>query len=392
MINPDSRMLKYKRAENRVRELISNSRIGDKLPTERELAKMLGCNVLTVRKGMQVLVDEELVSRRVGSGTFVKKIPRVTGKQDRPAIEHIGIVGHNNGGYYSYQVIQAIANAALEQDIELRSFWTQDYGPSLLETVRDMARSGCKALIIPWFPPTRTEEVRSFIQESPLKPVLPLRLPGLEHLCFEEPGVYGKSAGVEVEVLYEYFLHLGAGRIHFIGPSNTESPAFQEKITAFIRCAAKSGREPVFGLFDNTPDKALALAAKYKEFAGSLAVISYDDAHAVRFMTAMHKLNLSAPGDFRIVGHNDSSAARNTEPPLSTIRENFEYIGQAMLASALGLAQGQQVQSNRSPNPRLLVRESCGGRGKAAALKIPNLDIEVLEVPEPDPLVESVQP
>jgi len=383
-------MLKYKRAEHQVRKLISNSRIGDKLPTERELAKMLGCNVLTVRKGMQILVDEKYLSRRVGSGTFVIKIPDIDESAGRSTVEHIGIVSHSDGGFYSFQVVQAIAGAALEQNIELRSFWTRDYGESLMETVRDMIRSGCKSLIIPWFPPSKTDVVRRFAQECPLQPVLPLRLPGLEHLCFEEPGVFGKSAGMEVEVLYEYFLRLGSERIHFIGPSNTDSPAFQEKITAFIRCAAKAGREPVFGLFDHSPEKTLALARKYKEFAGNLAIISYDDAHAVRFMTAMHKLSLTAPVDFRIVGHNDSSAARNTEPPLSTIRENFEYIGKAMLACAHGLALGKHVQSSRSPNPLLLVRESCGGRDIAAKFNIKNLDIEIIAPDEPALLADIV--
>ena len=381
-------MLKYKLAEQRVRKLLAHSRVGDKLPTERELAKMLGFNVLTVRKGMQVLVDEGYLNRRVGSGTFVKKKPEGDEASGRSVVEFIGIVSHSDGGFYSYQVVQAIASAALEQSLELRSFWTRDYGESLLGTVRDLARSGCKSLVIPWFPPAMIEAVRQFAHECPIPLVLPQRIPGLEHLCFEEPGVFGKSAGLEVEVLYEYFLRLNSERIHFIGPSDTESPAFQEKITAFIRSAAKAGREPVFGLFDNLPGKALALAHKYKEFAGNLAIISYDDAHAVRFMTAMHKLSLTAPTDFRIVGHNDSSAARNTEPPLSTIRENFEYIGGAMLACAHGLASGKHVQSNRSPNPRLLVRESCGGRDLAAKLNIKNMDIEIIARSEPEPVAQ----
>jgi DNA-binding LacI/PurR family transcriptional regulator len=390
MIYPDSRMLKYKRAEHQVRKLISNSRIGDKLPTERELAKMLGCNVLTVRKGMQILVDEGYLSRRVGSGTFVINIPAIEEFSGRPGVEHIGIVSHSDGGFYSFQVVQAIASAALEQNIELRSFWTRDYGESLMSTVRDMARSGCKSLIIPWFPPSKIDAVRRFAHESPIQPVLPQRLPGLEHLCFEEPGIFGKSAGLEVDVLYDYFIRLGSERIHFIGPSNTESPAFQEKITSFIRSAANAGREPVFGLFDHSTEKVLALARKYKEFAGNLAIISYDDAHAVRFMTAMHKLSLTAPVDFRIVGHNDSSAARNTEPPLSTIRENFEYIGGAMLQCAHALAQGKHVQSSRSPNPRLLVRESCGGREKAATFNIRNMDIEIISPTESEPVAGPV--
>jgi len=37
------------------------------------------------------------------------------------------------------------------------------------------------------------------------------------------------------------------------------------------------------------------LAQRWKTFRGDLAIISYDDEHALRFMTAMHKIGLSAP-------------------------------------------------------------------------------------------------
>ncbi len=383
MINQDSRMLKYKRAEQQVRKLISLARPGDRLPTERELAKMLDCNVLTVRKGMQTLVDEGFLSRRVGSGTFVSRIPPGE-TSEAMHVEYIGVLNHRDGGFYDYRLAQAIASEALSQNLPLRSVWTEDYGKPLLDTVADMARSGCKALIITWFPPALTDEVQRFVRASPLPPVLPLRLPGLEHLCFEDPGIFGKSAALEVEVLYEYFQRLGSTRVHFIGPDNVDSPVFREKVTAFVCHATKHGREPVFGLFGRSPEQALELARKYREYAGNLAIISYDDTHAIRFMTAMHKLGLKAPDDFRIVGHNESSAALHAEPPLSTVRENFEYIGHSMLAAAQGLAVGKIAQCTRSPNPKLVVRESCGGREVAASLHIPNLDIEFADLKAPD--------
>jgi DNA-binding LacI/PurR family transcriptional regulator len=381
MLAPKNTNLKYKLVEDRVRQLVANSRVGDKLPTERELAKLLDCNVLTVRKGMQALVDEKWLSRRVGSGTFVERVPEGPQDGDSFAADYIGIVNHSDGGLYSYRLAEAIAQEALKQGVEVRLVWTEDYGDSLLESVKDMARNGCRSLIFPWFPSSYVDSVRNFVAESPLKPVLPQRVSGLGYLCFEEPDVYGKSAVVEIEALYEYFHQLGADRIHFIGPNAANSPIFQEKTSAFVCCAAKSGREPVFGLF-GSPEQALELARKYKQYAGDLAIISYDDTHAVRFMTAMHKLGLFAPDDFCIIGHNESSAARNAEPPLSTIRENFEYIGKAMLATAQGLAAGTCVQSSRSPNPKLVVRMSCGGRDRAADLNVKNLDVEIDSLPD----------
>jgi DNA-binding LacI/PurR family transcriptional regulator len=107
-------------------------------------------------------------------------------------------------------------------------------------------------------------------------------------------------------------------------------------------------------------------------------VVSYDDEHALRFMTAMHKIGLGAPADFQIVGYNDTEASEFSDPPLSTIRQNFDYVGHWLLKSALGLARGQPDQSTRLPRPQLLVRASCGGAGRIDAAfrgKIPDLDL-----------------
>jgi DNA-binding LacI/PurR family transcriptional regulator len=120
------------------------------------------------------------------------------------------------------------------------------------------------------------------------------------------------------------------------------------------------------------------LAERWKAYRGDLAVISYDDEHALRFMTAMHKLGLSAPVDFQIVGYNDTEASEYSDPPLSTIRQNFDYIGHWLLKSALALSRGEQDQSSSLPRPQMLVRATCGGRSRideAFRTKLPNLDI-----------------
>ena len=380
MMDASTKPLKYKQVEQEVRKLIGRSRVEDKLPTERELASMYGCNFLTVRKGLRPLVDEGLLRRRVGSGTFVVRIPEeaprdkaVRGRR----LDYLGILIPSTGDLYSYRVVRAVADAALQQGLELRSAWAKEFSTAALATVRDMAQGGCKALILPWFQPGEMEHVRRFIQACPIPVVLPQLLPGLEHLCFEKQEIFGRSAAVEVEVTCEYFLRLGVRHIHFIGPDNVDAPVLQQRITAYACFAAKMGFEAKFGLVDQTMASMTALAEREKKFVGDLAIIGYDDVHAIRFLTAMHKLGLAAPRDFRIVGHNDTSASRNTDPPLSTLRQSYEYIGNAMLKSASAMARGETEQSGVSPDPKLIVRGSCGGWEVAGQFDIPRLEIEI---------------
>ena len=44
---------------------------GDKIPAERELAEQFGVSRMTLRQAVMMLVDEGVLERRVGSGTYV---------------------------------------------------------------------------------------------------------------------------------------------------------------------------------------------------------------------------------------------------------------------------------------------------------------------------------
>jgi GntR family transcriptional regulator len=48
---------------------------GEALPSERDLCALMGASRVTVRKAIELLIDEGLLSRRQGSGTFVT--PRI---------------------------------------------------------------------------------------------------------------------------------------------------------------------------------------------------------------------------------------------------------------------------------------------------------------------------
>ncbi|MFW6038937.1 MAG: GntR family transcriptional regulator [bacterium] len=67
----------YGRVTAHVQQLIVRKglRPGDALPSERTLAKQLGVSYVTVRRGLDVLVEAGTVQRFVGRGTFVAQPP-----------------------------------------------------------------------------------------------------------------------------------------------------------------------------------------------------------------------------------------------------------------------------------------------------------------------------
>lgn len=67
----------YMKLAHRLRQQIEDGEIGsgEALPSERDLCKISGASRVTVRKAIELLIEEGLLSRRQGSGTYVT--PRI---------------------------------------------------------------------------------------------------------------------------------------------------------------------------------------------------------------------------------------------------------------------------------------------------------------------------
>lgn len=374
-------LFKHKQVEAEVRQLVTALPVGARLPAERSLAASYGCNFLTVRRALKQLVDDGILVRRIGSGTFVLRHESQQAAV-RTASRRVGMLVCQGGNAYAYRVLQAIAHAGLEQKVELRSSWVADFSDDGLAQARLLEKEGCVALTLPWFPHDRLDEVRAFVRGSPLPVSLPMVIPGLEKNSFEQQEVFGTSLQVATEALCEYFRELGHRRIALLGPDSAGDVVLQKELSAYACFTSRENLPNFCGLVRPGAQAMDQLAERWRQYRGDFAVISYDDEHALRFMTAMHKLGLSAPEDFQIVGYNDTEASEYSDPPLSTIRQNFDYIGHWLLRSALGLAAGVPDQSSKLPRPRLVVRASCGGAGRVDdefRERLPKLDVLVDE-------------
>jgi len=63
----------YIQIHDEIHEAIDGGRWvpGDKIPAERDLAEQFGVSRMTLRQAIMLLVDENILERRVGSGTYV---------------------------------------------------------------------------------------------------------------------------------------------------------------------------------------------------------------------------------------------------------------------------------------------------------------------------------
>jgi hypothetical protein len=335
------------------------------LPAERDLAVSYECNFLTVRKALKRLVDDGTIVRRVGSGTFIARHPEENAGNSGSGRARMGVLVYQDSNPYAYRVLQSIAHASIDLKVDLRSIWVPNFGSDALAQVSLLKKDNCVALTLPWFPFEKLDEVRKFVLNCPLPVSLPLIIPGLEKNCFEREDIFGASSTtMTIADICRYYKALGHERIAFLGPDSTNDLILQRKISGYVHYTSRENLQSICGLVESGAQAMDQLADRWKPYQGNLAIVSYDDEHALRFMTAMHKIGLHASKDYCIVGYNDTEGSRYSDPPLSTIHQNFDYIGHWLLKSAHALSKGQVCQSSRTPKLKMVVRDSCGGREK----------------------------
>jgi len=376
-----TREKKYPYVAAYVEEMIQQGQFkpGDKLPGVRALAEQLGVTRITASKGLQRLSARGLIVCNVGSGSFVAgagiaaaAVPR------KPWI--FGMLIHENADAYGMQMVKEINKAVAQHGAKLHTASADGFGEDADRAVKQFMADGCNALIIPWVPYRDLSSLAAFGGRCKMPFVLPVLIPGLETHCFEAPEVFGLGMGLGVKALCDYYRLLGATRIALLGPNTRTDAAMQEDLVAYSEYIYQHGLNNLAALVGGDSIEMDGLAVRWSEFRGKIAIISYDDLHAIRFMTAMHKLGLTAPRDFQIIGCNNSSEAAFADPPLSSLQGDYASLADSLVRCALAAAAGVEWHSHTPAANTLVIRQSCGGANRITSDIVARLAARQLKI------------
>src|SRR5438445_8425848 len=161
-----------------------------------------------------------------------------------------------------------------------------------------------------------------------------------------------------VEQAFAHLRSLGHERVGMVlGPADHVPSA--RKLAAFQELSVAHGTDAELverGMFSMEGGQAAGLRLLRR---GATGVICASDVMALGVVRAARRESLSVPDDLSVIGFDDSALMSCTDPPLTTVRQPIEAMGQAAVAQLMSQVGGSRVSSEELLfEPELVVRSS----------------------------------
>lgn len=159
-----------------------------------------------------------------------------------------------------------------------------------------------------------------------------------------------------------HLVERGYERIIFV----SRPVAYARRLEGYLEALEAAGRqandEDVWcDVDDVTPGSLERVARRIAHLPGRKAVFALNDEVAMALIAAAHNLGLRVPADFGVVGYDNLPVGAILSPPLTSVSQPIEKLGELAVAMLLGQLEGDPVSPPHVVlEPTLVVRESCG--------------------------------
>jgi DNA-binding LacI/PurR family transcriptional regulator len=180
----------------------------------------------------------------------------------------------------------------------------------------------------------------------------------------EHAGVMDQASGARSAT--QHLLDLGHRTVvHVAGPD--EWLAAEARVHGWrttLRAANRVVEPHLRGDWSATSGYRAGLRLAPRVAAGEVtAVFAANDQMALGVLRAMHESHLSVPDDVSVVGFDDLPEAQHYEPPLTTVRQDFQEVGKRYFEDVLRRISGSAPEQRPSIHPELVVRASSAPPG-----------------------------
>lgn len=373
MLHSSTIASRHEQVARQLREDLNAGRYGNegRLPSEGRLAQRFSVSRPTVSRALQSLVEEGLVERHAGSGTFAR-LPTVT-KNAACTTRILALLMPDLGNTEIFQIIAGeIASLGRVHNYSL--VWGGSGEPKLdADPCFSHSEELCRQFIerrvsgvffAPYeLVPERDEVNRrlaTMLREAGIMVILVDRdfVPYPFRSEFDLVGIDNVAAGY---MLAEHLLKLGCRRLHYVAyPQSARS--VNARIAGVREALVSYNIEP-------DPDWIRIGRAEDISFVRSLvagrhpdAFVCANDYTAALLLRGLHQIDVCVPDDVRVVGFDDVKFSTLVSPALTTMRQPCDEIAVTAFRAMLE----RQAEPDLPPRhmmvmPRLVVRDSSVG-------------------------------
>lgn len=370
MIDSTSPIPKYRQLKEIIKQSIKAGeiKVGDKIPSENELALKYSISRNVVRQAFNELVNEGWLYREQGKGTFCSSIvpenPQQTGI--------IAVVIECVTKYVYSRIIRGIEDVANNRGYGLLLCNSDHSLEKEGQYLRNLVRKKVDGLII--------HITRDGLPYPNIKYFHELRNKGIPFVMVDKYIEELHSDYVKVDDakgLYtatEYLIKLGHRRIGYVGLDSIRIA--RDRWKGYRQALKKNGikyNEDLVkidnGLFkgaDKTTGRIFELINEFLKMGKKMptAITFFNDLLAIAAIKHITNKGLRVPGDISIVGFDDFKIAKEAHPPLTTVAHPSQEMGKR--AAALLFQKIERGMERDENEPRqivlpapLVVRGSC---------------------------------
>lgn len=300
-------------------------RVGDQVPSMRELCRLHGVSTITARRAVLDLINDGLVEQRRGVGLFVK------GTRRRPRIALV-MTGFTEDGWRRNsgmvgQLVGGISSVSWEHEAMLTMLPLDDVAnatPTLRRLLDDQPFDGVLIRSAGEVDPAMV----ALFEERGIPVVCVKRhLPGRDVPCVLSED---RSGAIQVAA---HLLERGHRRIGLIVQTSSIESARNLEY-GYRQAHAQRGVTVDDSLIARVPRP---LAELGRDAAHTLldfpqpptAVMVGSDFLALGVYDAAHERRLAIPADLAVAGFDDQDFAARLDPPLTTVHLSYYDLGQA---------------------------------------------------------------
>lgn len=346
---------KYRQLKEILKEQINKGKLkpGDQIPPEEKIAQRHGVSLGTVRQAMAELVNEGLVYKEQGKGTFIAE------KKKKKTFT-IGLLLTDVGNPFFSQLARSIQEKAHLLKYSVIYYNTNDQLLRETESIDMLIKRRVDGVILVPVLKNGEERLMQKLRENDIPFVYLdryLNEPASDYIIIDN------FSGVRQ--IMEYLISLGHKRIGCISAqpytwTSKQRMRVYKKIVRENNLATENSLVQI----SNLPDDKGGYDAMNKLFSMKnrpTAIFATNDIIAIGAYKAAKDKGIRIPQDLSLVGFDDIEASSHLEVPLTTITQPINEMGKIamkILAGKSGKKDAQKLQKIVL-EPKLVVRESC---------------------------------